>query len=147
MTGLDRTVAFLGGTKVLGRRVESDMALAAAVAEGLPSGSLDAVLAHLAESAIPQGRVYQVVGNERTLQRKRREHVVLSAGESDKLARLARLAAFAEETLGSRERGYRWLGKPNRSLNGEVPIALLGTDAGAVIVEQVLGRIAHGVLG
>lgn len=123
------------------------MTLAEAVAAGLPSDALDAVLAHFAASTISKWRVYQVVGNVRTLQRKRRECAVLSADESDRLARLARLAVCAELSLGSRERGSRWLGKPNRSLDGEAPISLLGTHAGAVAVEQVLGRIAHGVPG
>ncbi len=147
MLGLERTLALLGGTKVLGRGVNSGLTLAEAVAVGLPSGALDAVLAHFAASPISKGRVYQVVGKERTLQRKRREQALLSTDESDRLARLARLAVCAEESLGSRESGARWLEKPNRALDYESPIDLLATDAGAVAVEQVLGRIAHGVPG
>jgi putative toxin-antitoxin system antitoxin component (TIGR02293 family) len=147
MMGLERTLALLGGTNVLGRGVDSGLRLAEAVAAGLPSGALDAMLAHFAATTISKGRVYRVVGKTRTLQRKRRDHSDLSADESDRLARLARLAACAEDSLGSRESGARWLGKPNRALDGQAPIALLATDAGAVAVEQVLGRIVHGVPG
>ena len=40
----------------------------------------------------------------------------------------------------------RWLRRPNRALNGELPIDLLDTDVGARQIEDVLGRIAHGVV-
>jgi len=147
MFGFERTVALLGGPSVLGRSVQSELGLSEAVAAGLPSGSLDAMLEHMTERDIPHAFVYRVVGSERTLQRKRRDHIVLSAAESDKLARLARITTIAEETLGDPARGARWLAKPNRALGGQTPLSLLGTDAGAVVVEQALGRIAHGVLG
>jgi len=147
MIGFERTVALLGGRSVLGRSVQSELGLSEAVTAGLPSGSLDAMLEHMTERDIPHAFVYRIVGSERTLQRKRREHIALSVAESDKLARLARITTIAEETLGDPPRGARWLAKPNRALGGQTPLSLLGTDAGAVVVEQALGRIAHGVLG
>lgn len=147
MSTIELTLSYLGGEKILGKRVESDLALADAVAAGLPSGSLDALFERLAPAAIPQKVVYEVVGSERTLQRKRVGRKRLSAAESDKLARFARIAARAEEALGDRERALRWLGKPNRALGGKAPVGLLGSDAGVVVVEQVLERIAHGVVG
>jgi putative toxin-antitoxin system antitoxin component (TIGR02293 family) len=39
-----------------------------------------------------------------------------------------------------------WLRRPNRALNGESPIHLLDTDVGARQVEDVLGRITHGIV-
>lgn len=147
MIGFERTVALLGGRSVLGRSVQSELGLSEAVTAGLPSGSLDAMLEHMTERDIPHAFVYRIIGSERTLQRKRREHIALSVAESDKLARLARITTIAEEMLGDPPRGARWLAKPNRALGGQTPLSLLGTDAGAVVVEQALGRIAHGVLG
>lgn len=55
------------------------------------------------------------------------------------------VAAFAEEVLGTREKAAIWLRKPNRALGGVRPTDLLGTATGRLHVEQVLGRIAHGV--
>lgn len=147
LTTIERTLAYLGGAKTLGKGVASDLALADAVAHGLPSGSLDAFVLQVAPAALSLSSVYQVVGSERTLQRKRITRTRLSSAESDKLARLARVAAHAEEALGDRDRALRWLGKPNRALGGKTPMMLLGSDAGAVVVEQVLERIAHGVVG
>jgi putative toxin-antitoxin system antitoxin component (TIGR02293 family) len=45
----------------------------------------------------------------------------------------------------SPEVAARWLRRPNRALGGERPLDLLTSDAGARVVEQVLGRIEHGV--
>jgi putative toxin-antitoxin system antitoxin component (TIGR02293 family) len=53
--------------------------------------------------------------------------------------------ARAEEALGDSEKAHRWLGRENRALGGERPVALLDSDAGARAVERVLGRIEHGV--
>ncbi len=40
---------------------------------------------------------------------------------------------------------HGWLGKANRSLDGQRPLDLLASDAGTRLVENVLGRIEHGV--
>jgi putative toxin-antitoxin system antitoxin component (TIGR02293 family) len=53
--------------------------------------------------------------------------------------------ARAEEVLGSRERAGAWLRGPVRALGEARPLELLDTDLGAQQVEQVLGRIEHGV--
>lgn len=53
--------------------------------------------------------------------------------------------ARAEEALGDAVKARRWLRKPNRALQGRVPLDLPRSEAGARIVEQVLGRIEHGL--
>ncbi len=80
----------------------------------------------------------------RTLARRKHEKR-LPPAESDRLARLARIAALATEALGSEAKASRWLKAPNRALGGEAPLGLLDTDAGSREVENVLGRIEHGV--
>jgi putative toxin-antitoxin system antitoxin component (TIGR02293 family) len=80
----------------------------------------------------------------RTLARRKLEKR-LPPAESDRLARLARIAALATEALGGEEKAARWLKAPNRALGGEAPLGLLDTDAGSREVENVLGRIEHGV--
>jgi putative toxin-antitoxin system antitoxin component (TIGR02293 family) len=135
----------LGGKRVLRREITSDGELIELVREGLPSSALDHVLQELADTAGSQADVYRVVGSIRTLQRKRTMRSPLSADESDRLARLARLVVRAEEALGDATRAHRWLGKPNRALGGERPLTLLDSDTGALAVERVLGRIEHGV--
>ncbi len=64
---------------------------------------------------------------------------------SDRLRRLVRVFARAEEVLGSSGKASRWLSRTNRALGGETPLSLLDTDAGSQEVEAVLGRIEKGV--
>jgi putative toxin-antitoxin system antitoxin component (TIGR02293 family) len=59
--------------------------------------------------------------------------------------RIARVTAKAEATFGSKEKAHRWLCRPTTSLNGEEPLKLLDTEAGARLVEDLLIRIAHGI--
>ena len=135
----------LGGAKVIGRKVETDADLIDAVRAGLPAKTLDSIFAELSAEAISQAAVYKLIGSGRTLQRKRTQNLALSALESDRLARLARILVRAEEALGDGSRGRRWLAQSNRALGGERPIDLLDSDTGTVAVERVLGRIEHGV--
>jgi putative toxin-antitoxin system antitoxin component (TIGR02293 family) len=135
----------LGGKRILRRDVTSELELAEAVRAGLPSTALDHLLDELAAWGASQVEVYRVVGSARTLQRKRTARTALSADESDRLARLARLLVRAEEAIGDDEKAHRWLARPNRALGGQRPLTLLDSDAGALAVEHVLGRIEHGV--
>ena len=79
----------------------------------------------------------------RSLQRRRRSGR-LARYESDRLYRLARVVALANEFLGDHERAMRWLKHPNRALGGIAPITAIDTELGARQVENVLGRIAYG---
>lgn len=80
----------------------------------------------------------------RTLTRRKAERR-LRPEESDRLVRLARILAQAVDVLGSTEKASQWLQRPNRALGGETPLSLLDTDLGSRQVEEVLGRIEHGV--
>ena len=81
----------------------------------------------------------------RTLAHRKEKRQPLSPEQSDRLARLVRVADCAEEALGNRDKAGRWLRKPNRSFQGRRPIELLRSDIGARMVERALGRIEHGV--
>lgn len=83
--------------------------------------------------------------NERTAQR-RREQGALTAEESDRLARVARVTDRAVDAFGDVEQAKAWLRTPNRALQGAAPFDLLGTDSGAELVTDELGRIEYGDL-
>ena len=135
----------LGGRKVLRRDIRSELELAALVREGLPSASLDIVLEDMS-SWVGAALVYDIVGRRRTLERKTGgKDALLKPSESDRLARLVRLVVRAEEAIGDPDRAHRWLLEGNRALGDHVPLHLLDSDAGALAVERVLGRIEHGV--
>ena len=133
----------LGGKKALKKKIETPSDLAELTRAGLPVAILG-ILAHTL--AIHRVSVARLLGiSERTLSRRVTINARLTAEESDRMVRLARVLAQAKETLGGLEKAGHWLQTPNRALNGERPFDRLDTDAGVRSVEQVLGRIAYGV--
>jgi putative toxin-antitoxin system antitoxin component (TIGR02293 family) len=69
-----------------------------------------------------------------------------STGSSVKplqVARVARIAALAISAMG--HRGLRWLREPKAALGDRVPLEMLGSDPGVRQVEQIIGRIEHGI--
>jgi putative toxin-antitoxin system antitoxin component (TIGR02293 family) len=80
----------------------------------------------------------------RTLAR-RKQTQRLAAPESDRLYRFNRVLSHAERVPGTRTKATQWLRRPNRALNGATPLALLDTDIGATQVDDLLGRLEHGV--
>jgi putative toxin-antitoxin system antitoxin component (TIGR02293 family) len=83
--------------------------------------------------------------NERTAQR-RKEQGALTSEESDRLARVARVTRRAVDAFGDEAQALEWLRRTNRTLGGTPPLELLGTDAGAELVADELGRIEYGDL-
>lgn len=79
----------------------------------------------------------------RSLQRHRRTGR-LARYESDRLYRLARIIALADEYLGDHERALRWLKRSNHALGGLAPVSVIDTELGARQVENLLGRIGYG---
>jgi putative toxin-antitoxin system antitoxin component (TIGR02293 family) len=63
----------------------------------------------------------------------------------DRLYRLARIYALASDVLEDEAAAVRWLRSPQRALGEVKPLDLASTDAGAREVEQLLGRLEHGV--
>ena len=132
----------LGGKKVLKRQVRSDLDLLAAIQRGLPTRAVEEVLR---SGLFEPGEVYELVVARRTLAHRKEKRQPPSPEQSDRLARVVRVADLAEDALGNRQKAARWLRKPNRSIQGKRPIDLLKSDIGARMVERALGRIEHGV--
>ena len=130
----------LGGEEVLKREVRSDLELAEIIHEGLPYRTLDFVID---TDLVELKEIHVLIAPRRTLAHRKEKQGTLSPEQSDRLARLVRMMARAEEALGSREKGQRWMRKPNRALSGRRPIELLESDIGSRMVERILGRIEH----
>jgi putative toxin-antitoxin system antitoxin component (TIGR02293 family) len=100
----------------------------------------------LEETGLSQGQGAALIGiPPRTLQRRRQEGR-LSPEESDRLLRAARVLASAVGLFeGDMTRTRQWLETPAPALGGEIPLRLAETEVGARAVEQLIGRLEHGV--
>jgi putative toxin-antitoxin system antitoxin component (TIGR02293 family) len=135
--------AVLGGKRTLRRSVTTSAELQLITREGLPVATLPMLAEEL---AVERTKLAQVVGiSERTLSRRLGGQARLSAEESDRTVRLARMFAMTADVLGSSKKASLWLKAKNRALDGQRPLDLLDTDTGARTVETVLGRIAYGL--
>lgn len=81
----------------------------------------------------------------RTMHR-RRQSGRLNPDESDRVLRASRLYGQALELFeGHEEAARQWLAKPQRALGGRIPMEVAKTDIGARQVENLIGRLEHGV--
>ncbi len=140
---LQQIATLLGGPGVMGRKLTRPLDLVATVRQGLPYRSLETLLDTL-HMSIDEFSVRLAIPR-RTLAR-RKDQGRLDVIESERLVRLAKILARANMVLGSGEKALRWLEQANRALGGAAPLDLLDTDVGAQEVENVLGRIEHGVV-
>jgi putative toxin-antitoxin system antitoxin component (TIGR02293 family) len=135
----------LGGTPVLKRKAHSAEEVRAMIRKGLPYRSVEVLQEKYHLDPILISRIINVPA--RTMARRKAERR-LSAQESDRLARVARILTYATEVFGTNEKASAWLTRPSRILaRTTAPIDLLDTDIGTQVVEVMLGRIEHGVLG
>jgi putative toxin-antitoxin system antitoxin component (TIGR02293 family) len=96
------------------------------------------------KGVLTKKQVFRVIP-ERTFARRLTDRSTLKVQEADAIGRLLRVTVEANRTFRDAEFAQRWLNLPNPALNGEVPIEMAGTDAGAREVEMILTRIAHGI--
>jgi putative toxin-antitoxin system antitoxin component (TIGR02293 family) len=141
MTVLAKIQALLGGESMTGP-VRTDLDLVRLVRRGVPTQAVDHFLSasHLTFNAI-EGHVMA----RRTFKRRQDADQPLDPVESDRLLRLVRIVAAAEETFVDPAKALSWLGRENRALDGLTPLSLADTDLGARGVETLLGRIGHGI--
>ena len=90
-------------------------------------------------------RIFAAVNlSARTMERRKKQKK-LSADESQKIARFARVVALGDAVFEDPQITSRWLERENPALGGLVPIELLDTEEGAREVESVLRRLEYGI--
>lgn len=113
------------------------------ILEGLSFDGVERIKAH---ASLTDAELARLLGiGEATLRRARAADGTLDAPTSDRLYRLSKVIAIAEEVLESTSNAMTWLRRPQPALAGKVPLDLLTTEAGADEVETLLRRIDHGV--
>jgi putative toxin-antitoxin system antitoxin component (TIGR02293 family) len=135
--------AFRYAMVLLGLRKTDALSLAAAVRNGFTYGALDRFSR---ETELPLGELGELVRiPSRTLLRRKTEGR-LQPEESDRLLRASRIFGLTIDLFeGDRAAALRWLSSEQRALGNETPISLIQSDVGAREVENLIGRLEHGV--
>lgn len=136
----------LGGSRVLRHRLARPLDVHEFLDQGLPR----AALTHLYERfrLLHRQEIFErALGMSlRTFQRlKLTPRKPLSREQSGRTWQLAEILAKAIEVFGSQDEAEAWLERPAIALEQRRPIDLLATPPGVKLVEDLLGRIEHGV--
>ena len=137
---VEEVVRKLGGQAVLGVVVRSQADLARAVRNRLPLSALKG----LAQSGLTEQEIERFVIPQRTRRHRADRQQPLTVDESDRMVRLLRVQTLAEDTFGDRDKANRWLRRPLTELESESPLVVAQTEAGARVIETILGKIAWG---
>lgn len=130
----------LGGERTLHRRVRTLAELRAAVEAGLPLEALERTVRHVAGEGAEATELKHGIVPKTTLQRRRER---LSIEESQRLERLARMVALAEEVWADADAAHEFLTSPQPQLGDERPTDLARSDLGTRQVEELLYRLEY----
>jgi putative toxin-antitoxin system antitoxin component (TIGR02293 family) len=112
--------------------------------KGLPVGSVKWLGEQIELPELQCASLLQIAG--RTLARRKKEGH-LQAAESERVFRVSTLFEKAIQVLNNREAAKQWFKSPQKALAGNSPLEYCDTEIGAREVEDLLGRIEHGVFG
>jgi putative toxin-antitoxin system antitoxin component (TIGR02293 family) len=133
----------LGGRRVLGSMVISELDAHEMLRRGLPRAALIKLVDNL--HVIQVDEASEALGmSVRTLQRHKNTPVVrLDVQQSGRTWKFAEILAKATHVLGSQDEAEQWLRRPAIGLDQQRPIDLLTTPAGVQLVEDYLGRLEY----
>ncbi len=127
---------------LLGRITFNRMTIIQLLREGLPFKSFEMLQEKL---DLPRKDLAEIINvPERTLARRKQEER-LPVDESERIYRIGSLFDRATIVMGNELAARKWLKTPNRALGGVPPLEFADTEPGAREVEDLLGRLEHGV--
>jgi putative toxin-antitoxin system antitoxin component (TIGR02293 family) len=112
------------------------------VSKGLPKGALKASIEHICKSAEDRKKLLYRIIPEATYKRRREN---LSAEESGRAERLARIVATTEYVWNSEQDAQAFLTTSHSMLQGRTPLDVSMTELGARRVEELLWRLYYGI--
>lgn len=128
---------------LLGLQPSDTVHLIRQVEKGLPFRVVERLRQNMALTSEEFAELIQV--RPRTLSR-RKEEGRLQPDESDRALRASRLFGGALELFeGDAAAARTWLSSAQPALGGAVPLTVAKTELGAREVEQLIGRLEHGV--
>jgi putative toxin-antitoxin system antitoxin component (TIGR02293 family) len=130
----------LGGERTLRRRVRTVDDLREAVEGGLSVEALERTVERVAGEGPAATELKHRIVPKTTLQRRRDR---LSLPESERLERLARMTALAEEVWEDPALAREFLTNPQPQLGGQRPVELARSDLGTREVEELLFKLEY----
>jgi len=141
--GVAKLGAFYGYWSILGTKANSPKAIMRVIRRGLPYATVKFLQDTLELNRYQIATVLQM--SSRTLERRKRSGK-LDSIESDRALRLFRVFWRARELYeGDQEAALKWLKRENAALEGLAPEQMIGTESGAILVENLIGRLENGV--
>jgi putative toxin-antitoxin system antitoxin component (TIGR02293 family) len=137
----ERVADVLGGRAVLRRPVRTWGELERVVRAGLPKRSLQLVARRAVAPGAPVSEFVYSVVPAATFKRRGR----LSAEESERTERIARIVAMAEALWGGGADARAFLNRPHPLLDHQAPLDVARTELGARRVERLLADVEHGL--
>lgn len=125
----------------IGIAPRSEFDLTRIIENGLPPESL----ALLKEHGLSFTEISEIVISPRTLKHRRARGENLSHEETDRIVRVARIVALADEVFGDHSKALLWLRTEDDRIGGRRLLSLLRTDAGGRLIESMLWQIDEGV--
>lgn len=117
--------------------------LTSLIREGFPVGAVSRLVQYL---DVPQSTGLSLLQLKPATYSRRKEKGKLDAFESDRVYRYAKLAQLATAMFhGDEEEAKTWLKTPLSVFSDETPLERAQTEFGANQVEQLIGRIRHGI--
>lgn len=112
------------------------------------SGTPARTIPHIASTlGITQDKLFELLNLPKsTVKGRISANGMLSATEQDRVYRAGKVLARAVQVLEDEDAARTWLNRENRSLGGEIPLALLDTEPGYELVLDTLGQIEYGVV-
>lgn len=132
----------LGGATVIQVEPGNPLEWVSSIRQGFPIQTLDSLAANI--QATPAELAPLLGVSVRTVAQRRRQGS-LTPQQSERLLRLARVLARAEEVFDDLGNAYHWLKSPIIVLRGATPLSLLDSEVGGEVVMDTLGRIAYGI--
>ena len=112
------------------------------IKKGLPVSAFEKVQKELNVSADKLAAAVNIAS--RTLARRKKEGR-FHPDESERVLRIASLFDRALQVLHNQTRVQTWFKSPQKGLGGKTPLEYADTEPGAREVEDLLGRLEHGV--
>jgi len=135
--------ALFSSASELGVRVQSVQALRKKIESGFAYSAFERLRAAIDLPAPAVAALVQIP--ERTLARRKQKGALLPT-ESERVFRISRVLTKATDLFeGDREAALAWLAAPSRALGNERPLDLARTEVGAREVEDLIGRLEHGI--